>query len=46
MPQESQSQIAYDFNFSEPSHLMRFFKKATGKTCVQYQNDYNNGIYE
>ena len=22
------SEIAYDFHFSEPSHLMRFFKKA------------------
>ncbi len=44
--QRSVSQIAYDFNFSDPSHLMRFFKKATGKTCTQYQTDYSNGIYE
>lgn len=40
------SQLAYDFNFSDPSHLMRFFKKQTGKTFTQYLQDYQNGIYE
>ena len=40
------SQLADDFNFSDPSHLMRFFKKQTGKTFTQYLVDYNNGIYE
>lgn len=40
------SQIAYEFNFPEPSHLMRFFKKQTGKTFTQYLLDYQNGVYE
>lgn len=40
------SEIAYDFHFSEPSHLMRFFKKATGKTCTQFQQEYENGTFE
>lgn len=40
------SQLADDFQFSDPSHLMRFFKQQTGKTCSQYLSDYQNGIYE
>lgn len=40
------SEIAYDFHFSEPSHLMRFFKKTTGKTCTQFQQEYENGTFE
>lgn len=40
------SQLADDFNFSDPSHLMRFFKQQTGKTFTQYLTDYKNGIYE
>ena len=40
------SEIAYDFHFSEPSHLMRFFKKATGKTCTQFLQEYENGTFE
>lgn len=40
------TQLSYDFNFSDPSHLMRFFKQNTGKTFTQYLQDYNNGIYE
>ena len=40
------SQLAYDFHFSDPSHLMRFFKQQTGKTFTQYLQDYHNGIYE
>ncbi|MBO5592224.1 MAG: AraC family transcriptional regulator [Prevotella sp.] len=43
---KSVSEIAYAFYFSEPSHLMRFFKQATGKTCSQFLQDYRNGIYE
>lgn len=43
---KSISQIAYEFNFPEPSHLMRFFKKQTGKTFTQYLRDYQRGIYE
>ena len=40
------SQLADDFHFSDPSHLMRFFKQQTGKTFMQYLQDYQNGIYE
>ena len=40
------SQLADEFHFSDPSHLMRFFKQQTGKTCSQYLSDYQNGIYE
>lgn len=40
------SQLADKFHFSDPSHLMRFFKQQTGKTCSQYLSDYQNGIYE
>lgn len=40
------SQLADDFNFSDPSHLMRFFKQQTGKTFLQYKQDYLAGIYE
>ena len=40
------SQLADDFHFSDPSHLMRFFKQQTGKTFTQYLQDYQNGIYE
>lgn len=42
----SVSQLADDFHFSDPSHLMRFFKQQTSKTCSQYLSDYQNGIYE
>ena len=40
------SQLADEFHFSDPSHLMRFFKQQTGKTFTQYIKDYQNGIYE
>lgn len=40
------SQLADEFYFSDPSHLMRFFKQQTGKTFTQYITDYQNGIYE
>ena len=43
---KSISEIAYAFNFPEPSHLMRFFKQQTGKTCRKFQEDYRNGVYE
>ena len=36
-------EMADDFNFSDPSHLMRFFKQQTGKTFTQYMTDYNKG---
>lgn len=40
------SQLADSFHFSDASHLMRFFKQQTGKTFLQYKQDYMNGIYE
>lgn len=40
------SQLADDFHYSDPAHLMRFFKQQTGKTFSQYLADYRNGIYE
>lgn len=40
------NQLADVFNFSDASHIMRFFKKQTGKTITQYRHDYLNGIYE
>ena len=40
------SQLADECHFSDPSHLMRFFKQQTGKTFTQYITDYQNGIYE
>ena len=43
---KSISEIAYAFSFAEPSHLMRFFKQQTGKTCREFQEDYKNGVYE
>lgn len=44
--QHTISQLADDFNFSDPSHLMRFFKQQTGKTFLQYKQDYLAGIYD
>ena len=40
------SQLADDYHFSDPSHLMRFFKQQTGKTFTRYLADYKNGIME
>ena len=40
------SQLADEFHFSDPSHLMLFFKKETGKTFTQYLMNYKRGIYE
>lgn len=40
------NQLAEEFHFSDPSHLMRFFKRETEKTFTQYLRDYQNGIYE
>lgn len=40
------SQLADEFHFSDPSHLMRFFKRETGKTFTQYLMNYKMGIYE
>lgn len=36
-------EIAYELNFSEPNHLMRFFKSQTGKTTTAFLDSYQNG---
>ena len=33
-------EIAYRLNFSEPQHLMRFFKQQTQQTITQFINEY------
>ena len=38
------AEIAYQLNFSEPNHLMRFFKKQTGLTTSDFLYEYQNGI--
>lgn len=38
------AEIAYQLNFSEPNHLMRFFKKQTGLTTSDFLHEYQNGI--
>ncbi|PKB18845.1 AraC family transcriptional regulator [Flavobacterium sp. 5] len=37
------AEIAHELNFSEPNHLMRFFKKQTGITTSEFLFDYQNG---
>ena len=39
------AEIAYDLHFSEPEHMMRFFKTQTGITSSQFLSDYQNGIF-
>lgn len=39
------AEIAYDLNFSEPGHMMRFFKTQTGITSGQFLSDYQRGIF-
>jgi len=34
----SVKQIAYEFDFSDPSNFNRFFKKLTGTTAQQYRD--------
>ncbi len=36
------SEIAYEFNFSEISHLSRFFKQHSGQTPLEYRMAYEN----
>ncbi len=38
---ESVKEIAFRLNFSEPNHLMRFFKQQTGMTISNFVNEYN-----
>ncbi|GAB3812580.1 hypothetical protein GCM10028895_03720 [Pontibacter rugosus] len=35
--------IAHELNFSEPNHLMRFFKTQSGQTTSAFLLDYQNG---
>jgi AraC family transcriptional regulator, transcriptional activator of pobA len=37
------AEIAHKLNFSEPNHLMRFFKAQTGLTTTEFLRDYQNG---
>ncbi len=37
------SEIAFGLGYSEPNHLMRFFKKQTGFTASEFQSSYQNG---
>jgi AraC family transcriptional regulator, transcriptional activator of pobA len=37
------AEIAHELNFSEPNHLMRFFKTQTGQTTTAFLADYQNG---
>lgn len=37
---ESVKEIAYRLNFSEPNHLMRFFKQMTGQTIGDFVSAY------
>lgn len=39
------AEIAYDLHFSEPGHMMRFFKAQTGITSSKFLSDYQNGIF-
>ena len=42
----SVSQLAEAYGFSDPSHLMRFFKQQTGRTCSAFLEDYRYGVGE
>jgi AraC family transcriptional regulator, transcriptional activator of pobA len=37
------AEVADELNFSEPNHLMRFFKKQTGETTTSFLAAYQNG---
>lgn len=39
----SVKEVAYSLHFSEPNHMMRFFKSQTGMTVCEYVKDYQNG---
>lgn len=41
---KSISEIAYTLGYSEPNHLMRFFKSQTGMTTSEFLADYQNVI--
>lgn len=37
------AEIAYEFNFKEPQHLNRFFKRLTHQTPLEFRAAYQNG---
>ncbi|MGB0526058.1 MAG: helix-turn-helix domain-containing protein [Flammeovirgaceae bacterium] len=37
------NELAYQLNFSEPNHLIRFFKRMSGLTPAAYRATYQNG---
>ncbi len=39
---KSFSEIAYEFNFSAPSHFSRFVKQMTGKSPQEFKDDLSN----
>lgn len=39
------TEIAHELHFSEPNHLMRFFRAQTGMTTSEFLSDYQNGIF-
>lgn len=42
---KTMAQIADDLHFSEPGHMMRFFKTQTGTTSTEFLSEYQNGIF-
>lgn len=38
------SQVAYELNFSDPSHFGRLFKQMTRQTPTQYKNSFMHGL--
>lgn len=38
-------EIAYELGYSEPNHLMRFFKNQTGMTTSEFLANYQNGSF-
>ncbi len=36
------AEISYEFQFSAPSHMTRFFKQMTGYSPLQYREDFSN----
>lgn len=38
------SEIAFELNFSEPNHLMRFFKSQTNQTTSQFLANYRSSF--
>ncbi len=37
------AEIAYELNFPEPHHMIRFFKRISGQTPLEFKRTYQNG---